>query len=124
MSPRSIALRELDLLCRGEQLVSARLAQEELQRVGRRLDGRGERDDGLGVGGLLDDLDRALVELAQEGVLLELGQLVRLGDLGEIGRADGPDLLGLLEQLPDVLDQEDVLDVDLGHARRGDARLR
>ena len=93
------------------------LAQEELERVGRRLDGSGEGDDGLGVGRLLDDLDRALVELAQERVLLELGQLVRLGDLGEVGCADVPDLLGLLEQLPDLLDQEDVLDVDLGHAR-------
>ena len=60
-----------------------------------------------------------LVELPQKRVLLELGELVRLGDLGEIGRADAPDLLGLLEQLPDFLDQEDVVDVDLGHARRG-----
>ncbi len=115
-------LRELDLLRRGQQLVPAGLAEEQLQRVRGRLDGSRERDDGLGVGWLLDDLDRALVELAQNGVLLELRQLVDLGDLREIGRAHAPDLLGCFEQLPDVLDQEDVLDVDLGHARRG--RLR
>jgi hypothetical protein len=30
----------------------------------------------------------------------------------------------LLQQLPDFLDQEDVLDVDLGHARRGTQELR
>ena len=114
--------RELDLLRRGKQLVPARLAEEQLQRVGGRLDGSRQRDDCLGVGRLLDDLDRTLVELAQNGVLLELRQLVDLGDLGEVGRAHVPNLLGCFEQLPDVLDQEDVLDVDLGHARRG--RLR
>ena len=58
----------------------------------------------------------ALVELAQERLLLELGQLERLGDLREIGRRIGPDLLGLLEQLPDVLDDEDLVDVNLCHA--------
>jgi len=55
---------ELDLLGRGQQLVPARLAEEQLQRVGGRLDGSRQRDDGLGVGWLLDDLDRALIELA------------------------------------------------------------
>ncbi len=40
------------------------LAEEQLQRVGRRLDRRGELDDRLGVGRLLDDVDRAPVELA------------------------------------------------------------
>ena len=113
---------ELDLLGRGEQLVPARLAKEQLQRVRRRLDRSRQGDDGLGVGWLLDDLDRALIELAQNGVLFELRQLVDLRDLGEVGRAHAPNLLGCFEQLPDVLDQEDVLDVDLGHARRG--RLR
>ena len=118
------ALGELDLLCGGQELVPARLAQEELQRVGGRLDGRSERDDGLGAGGSLDDVDRAAVELAQERVLLELREVVRLGHLGEIGHAHASDLLGLLQQLPDFLDQEDVLDVDLGHARRGTQKLR
>ena len=60
-----------------------------------------------------------MVELAEQGVLLELRELVRLGDLGEIGRANRPDLLGLLEQEPDVLDDEDVVDVDLSHAFGG-----
>ena len=73
--------------------------------------------------GLLDDLDRPLVELAEERVLLELRQLVCLRHLGEIGRADRAGLLGLLEQLPDVLDDEDALDVGLTHAGQGDARL-
>ena len=118
------ALCELDLLCGRQELVPARLAQEELQRVGGRLDGRGERDDGLGAGGSLDDVDRAAVELAQKRVLLELREVVRLGHLGEIGHAHASDLLGLLQQLPDFLDQEDVLDVDLGHARRGTQELR
>ena len=95
----------------------AGFAQEELERVGRRLDGRGERDDRLGVGRLLDDLDRALVELAQDGILLELGELVRLRDLGQVGRAHVADLLGGFEELPDLLDEENVLDIDLGHAR-------
>jgi hypothetical protein len=96
--------------------VAPRLAQEQLQRVRRRLHGRCQRDDGLGVGGLFHDLDRALIELAQHRVLLELRQLVHLGDLREIRGADGPDLLGLLQQLPDLLDEEYVIDVDLGHA--------
>ena len=56
--------------------------------------------------------------------MLELGQLVRLRDLGEVGRANRPGLLGLLEQLPDLLDDEDRLDVGLAHAGAGeDARL-
>lgn len=94
----------------------ARLAQKELQGIGRRLDGSGERNHGLGVRRLLDDLDRTLVELAHERVLLQLRELVRLGDLGEVGCAHAPGLLGLLEQLTDFLDDEDVVDVDLSHA--------
>ena len=75
-------------------------------------------------GACLDDLDRAPVELAQERVLLELRQLVRLRHLGEVGHADASDLLRLLEQLPDLLDEEDVVDVDLGHTRQGTQELR
>ena len=103
--------------------MAARFTQEELERVGRRLDRSREGDDGLGAGGRLDDLDRAAVELPQERVLLELGELVRLGDLGEIGHTDVPDLLRVLEQLPDLLDDEDVVDVDLGHTGRGRREL-
>ena len=91
----------------------AGFAQEELQRVRRRLHGRGDRRDDLRLSGLLDDLDRALVQLPQERVVLELGQLVDLGDLRELRGAHGSHLLGLLEQLADVLDGEDVLDVGL-----------
>ena len=46
--------------------MAAGLAEEELQRVGRRLDGSRDRGDDLGLGRRqLDDLDAALVELAQ-----------------------------------------------------------
>ena len=77
----------------------------------------------LGLGGGCSTISiAALVELAQERVVLELGELVRLRDLGEVGRADRPDLLGLLEQLPDLLDDEDRLDVGLAHAGRGKTR--
>ena len=95
------------------------LPQEELERIRRRLDGRGQRGDGLGVGRLLDDLDTALVQLAQEGVLLELGELVRLGDLGEVGGANRAGLLGLLEQVADVLEAEDVARCRSGSRGRG-----
>ena len=107
------ALRELDLLRSGEQLMPAGFAQEELERVRRRLHGCRDRRDDLRLRGLLDDLDRPLVQLAQERVVLELGQLVDLGDLCELRGAHGSHLLGLLEQLADVLDGEDVLDVGL-----------
>jgi hypothetical protein len=114
------SLRELDLLSGGQELVPAGLAQEELQRIRRRLHRRGERDNRLGMQRLLDDLDAALVELPQERVLLELGQLERLADLREVGGPNRAGLLGLLEQLPDLLGAENVFDdVDLGHARRG-----
>ena len=71
--------------------------------------------------GLLDDLDPALVELPQQRVLLELGELVRLGDLRQIGSPDGPDLLGLLEQMPDVLDPR-MFSMSIWVTRGGDAR--
>ena len=69
------------------------------------------------MGRLLHDLDRPLVELPQDRVLLELRELVRLGDLGEVRRTHIPHLLCSFEQLADLLDQEDVIDVDLSHAR-------
>ena len=80
------ALRELDLLRRGQQLVAAGLAQEELERVGRRL-----VDDGLGRRRLLlvlviDDVDAALLALAVERLGLELAQLVRLDEVRQLGR--------------------------------------
>ena len=109
-------LRELDLLGCRQELMPAGLPQEELERISRRLDRSGQRDDGLRVRRLLDDLDRSLVELAQHRILLELRELVGLRDLRQIGRADRANLLCCLEQLPDLLDEEDVLDVDLGHA--------
>ena len=87
-------LGELDLLGGGQELVATGLAEEELEGVGGRLDGCGDCGDDLGLGGgQLHDLDPALIELAKERILLELGQLVGLRHLGEIGRTNGPDLL-------------------------------
>ena len=64
----------------------ARLAQEELQRIGRGLDRGSDRSDDLRVwDGALDDLDRPLIELPEQRVLLELRQLVGLGDLNRLG---------------------------------------
>ncbi len=118
------ALGELDLLGGGQELMPPGLSQEELERVRRRLDGSGECDDRLGVGRLLDDLDRPLVELPHQRVLLELRELVGLRHLREVRCAHAPDLLGLLQQLPNLLDDEDVVDVDLGHAAGGGRRGR
>ena len=79
--------------------------------------------DDLGVGvGLLDDLDRPLVELAEERVLLGSVSSYASATSARSDARIGAGLLGLLEQLPDVLDDEDALDVGLTHAGR-DARL-
>ena len=116
------ALRELDLLRGGQELVPAGFAQEELERVGRRLHRRGDRRDDLRLRrGLLDDLDRALVELTEQRVVLQLGELVRVGQLRKVGRPDGAHLLGLLEKMTNLLENEDVLDVSLSHAATGNA---
>jgi hypothetical protein len=74
--------------------MATRFAEEELQCVSGRLDRSGDRGNDLGLGSReLDDLDPALVELAEQRVLLELRQLERLGDLRQIGCPDRPDLL-------------------------------
>src|SRR5262249_59056399 len=81
-------LRELDLLRRGEESVSARLAQEELQRIGRRLVGRLERGRGrlllLFLLRLLDDVDSPAVELGEERVRLERIELVEIDRLDDV----------------------------------------
>src|SRR6185503_3563044 len=73
----------------GEEPMSPRLAEEKLKCIRRRLDRRGcdRRRRSLGHG-CLDDLDAALVELSDERFLLEPGQLVRLDDVADLGRAD------------------------------------
>ena len=116
-------LRERHLLRRVQQPVPARLAEEELEGVRGRLDGR--RRDGRPLDGRsLDDLDAALVELAHERLVLEPAELVRLDDLGDVGRADRARLLARLEERPEVVLREDGFDVDGGHGGKAEATGR
>src|SRR5581483_743053 len=109
-------LRELDLLGRRQERVAAGLAEEELERVGGRLPrerGRGRRHRGRLDLGLLDrvhdHLDRALLELAEDGVDLERVELERLEHLVQLGLADAAALLRRLEQSCEVVrEQQDV----------------
>ena len=82
--------------------MAAGLAQEELQRVGRRL--VRERD---GLGGrlrkLFDDLDPALLELAVERVGLDRVDPVRFDEVGYVGEGDRTGLLGLFDEEPHIL---------------------
>jgi hypothetical protein len=95
--------------------VAARLAQEELERVGCCLvDDRLRRRLLLLV---LDDVDAALLALAVERLGLELAQLVRVDELGQLGGANRTGLLGRFDDLPDVLRGEDVLDLNCHAAR-------
>jgi hypothetical protein len=95
-------LRELDLLGGREQWVPAGLAQEELQRVGRRLPGDRDRRRRLGcrlrlplavLADVVDDLDLARLELAEDGVDLERVEVERLEHLVQIGLQDRAALL-------------------------------
>src|SRR5688500_15076376 len=110
MSPRSIFFASSTSCAAG-------LAQEELQRVGRRLLRRDGGDDGRRLLGLclLDELDPAPVELAVERVLLERVELVRLDDLAQLGRLQRPGLLRRVQQLLELVVAEEVVDVDGGH---------
>jgi len=106
-------LGELDLLRSGEQRVLAGLAQEELQRVGRRLDrgrhrGRGRRL----LLDLLDELDPAPVELDEDGVNLQRIELERLQDLLELGLPELAARLSGLEQREQLLAPKNDLDLD------------
>ena len=116
-------LRQLDLLRRRQQLVPAGLAQEELQRVGRRLERLRRRRRrllgrrlGLGLALRLDEqLDPAPVELLIDGVGLERIELERLQHLDQL---DLPQLaagLRRLEQRRQLLAGEDRLDLDGGY---------
>src|SRR5829696_1408839 len=125
-------LGELDLLSGGQERVTAGLAQEELERVGRRLvDGRLRRRLRrlFGLWGLLDDVDAALLELALERLALHLVQLQRLENLCQLGVPDCARLLGNLEQVAQILAAEDRLDLSRRHPasclspNTGDAKL-
>ena len=108
-------LRELDLLRRRQQLVPAGLAQEELQRVRRRLDrrrrwrGRWRLLDFLRV---VDDLDAARLELAVEEVEVEDVELVHFREVVQLGLPRVARRLARLEQQQDVFVLEDGLDFD------------
>jgi hypothetical protein len=98
--------------------VPPRLAQEELERVRRRLVRellRGRRRwRGLALL-LLEDLDSALVELSIEGVDLELVERVDLEELREIGTAERARRLRTLDQGAELLVLEHALD-EVDHA--------
>ncbi len=94
--------------------MAAGLPQEQLQGVGRRLDRR--QNDGWAFDGFrLDDLDAALVELPDERLVLEPGQLVRFDDVVHLRRADRAPLLARVEQRPELLLGQQTFDVDGGH---------
>ena len=93
------ALGELDLVGGRQQGMTPDLAQEELQRIGRDLGGRLDVGPLRRLGGLrrlgrlrLDDLDRSLLELADQRldvVWLELGRLGRGLELALVDESRG-----------------------------------
>src|SRR5262249_22697347 len=117
---------QLDLLGGGQERVPAGLAQEELQRVGRRLPRELQRLR-LRLGGrrrgrlavlvdVVDDVDLTRLELAVDGVRLERVEAQRLQDVVQLGLQDVAAFLRRLDQLTQVVaEQEDVR--VRGHAR-------
>jgi hypothetical protein len=91
----------------------ARLAQEELERVRRRL--RRSRDrlrGGLRLGLVLEHLDSARLELTEHGVHLGRVELVRVDHVREVGVADAPRDLRALEDDLEVLALQEAFEVD------------
>jgi hypothetical protein len=116
-------LRELDLLGGCEKGMATDLAQEKLQRVGRRLDPvvevarrRRRLPDGL-FRGRLDDLDPALLELALDDLDVGRLELERVRGLRQLDGLDEPSRLGLLEELLKLFGPEKRPDV-VPHAKR------
>ena len=104
--------------------MAAGLAQEELQRVGRRLErlGRGRRRLlrrrlGLGLSLRLrrEQLDAAPVELLVDGLGLERVELERLEDLDQLDLTELAARLRRLEQRGELLGGENRLDLDGGY---------
>ena len=94
----------------------ARLAQEELERVGRRLDRlddgrRGRRRRGLAHGLLLEHVDTALLELAEERVGLERVELVELDDLRDLGLPDRACLRRRLDSVVHSVEAKETFDL-------------
>src|SRR4029079_9569353 len=65
------------------------------------------------------DLDPSLVELPDERLLLEAGQLVRLDDVVHVRRADRATLLARVEHRAELLLGQQAFDVDGGHGGIG-----
>ena len=63
----------------------------------------------------LDDLDPALVELTDERLLLEAGQLVRLDDVAHLRRPDRAGVLAGLEKRSKIVLGQQAFDVDSRH---------
>ena len=105
-------LRDRDLLSGSQQRMPAGLAQEELERVGRRLGRRLRRErDRLRqrltvLDDVVDYLDAALLELAVDAVGLERVERERLEHLVELGLAQPAGLLDRVDQ-PLQLDAEE-----------------
>src|SRR5689334_24259494 len=99
--------------------MAAGVAQEELQRVGRRLLRNWLRRRRRRRLALLDlrfqHLDAALLELAEDRVGLERLEMQRLENLVEVLVAQRPCLLGLLEQFVQLAGRQDVIDFYRGH---------
>src|SRR3954451_14219375 len=94
------------------------IAQEQLQRVGRRLVRRLERGRRrllLLVLLLLDQLDPSPLELVEECIRLERVELVQLDELGQVGLPNRARDFCVLQQRLNVLVLEDRLDFDLCH---------
>ena len=105
-----------------------RLAQEELQRVGRRLGRRcGRRGWGsrllLFLGLLGDELDPPAVELHVHRLELQDVELERLEQLLQLGLADLSAHLAGLEQHHDLLGREDRFDLDRAQIPLPDPRV-
>jgi hypothetical protein len=95
--------------------VAPGLAQEELQRVGRRLDRLWERRRlRLLLLVDVDQLEAARLELALERLDVERVELVRLEELRQFGSANRSGGLGRIEEWPELIaDKENVDDVYL-----------
>ena len=109
-------LGKLDLLLGGQKRMPAGLAQEELERVRRRLPGDRERlVDGLGLGfdlggavvaEVVDDLDLARLELAVDEIGLERVEAERLEHVVQLGLQDRAALLARVDEAPEIVAEE------------------
>jgi len=91
------ALRELDLLRRGEQRVAAGLVEAHLERIGG-VEARADAQVELGL--LLLGLGRDLVrrELVRERLGLGLVEVVGEDGVGDVGRGEGPVLIAQVDE--------------------------